>query len=100
MYSVKVAVSEGDNTEYFWVIDFKASGSGFIGTINNGPELVHNVRNGEVYHFDRSRIVDWNYIDTKAKRMYGNFTACALLTQQPKADAEAFKRQYGLQCSD
>jgi len=30
--------------------------------------------------------------------MKGNFTTCALLKQQPKQDAEAFKKKYGLEC--
>ena len=30
--------------------------------------------------------------------MMGNFTACALLTKEPPARAESFKRQYGLSC--
>lgn len=30
--------------------------------------------------------------------MKGNYTACALLKRETKANAEAFKREYGLDC--
>jgi uncharacterized protein YegJ (DUF2314 family) len=93
-----VAISDGKNTEYFWVSKFSNAGSTFTGVLNNEPRLVKGHKLGETISFDQKQIVDWTYIDQTQRRMVGNFTACALLTKEPPAQAEAFKRQYGLQC--
>ena len=97
-YALKVAISDGRNTEYFWVNRFTNNGDEFTGHLGNEPRLVKRYRNGERFKFDRKQIVDWTYIDSKTNRMMGNFTACALLTKEPPAQAEAFKQRYGLRC--
>ncbi|MGZ8407195.1 MAG: hypothetical protein ACXWVJ_04125 [Caulobacteraceae bacterium] len=53
---------------------------------------------GERIEFSRGQIADWTYIDGAKGQMVGNFTGCALLTKEPPAQAEEFKRLYGLQC--
>lgn len=97
-YALKVAISDGQNTEYFWVADFAGDGKQFTGVLNNEPRLVMKHRYGERIVFRRDQIVDWTYMDTNNRRMHGNFTACALLTKEPPAQAAEFKRQYGLRC--
>lgn len=97
-YAIKVAVSDGQNTEYFWVVDFSNNGEQFTGVLNNQPRLVMKHRYGEKIAFRRDQIADWTYMDTANRRMHGNFTACALLTKEPPAQAAEFKRQYGLRC--
>jgi uncharacterized protein YegJ (DUF2314 family) len=97
-YALKVAVSDGRNTEYFWVNRFSNAGPNFVGHLGNEPRVVRKYRFDERFQFDRAQIVDWTYIDTKSRRMVGNFTACALLTKEPPAQAEEFQRRYGLVC--
>ena len=98
-YALKVAIREGRDTEYFWVNEFTWADSSFTGRINNEPRVVMNLKVGQIYKFTRSQIVDWTYIDEKAQRTFGNFTACALLSKEPPAQAEEFKRRHGLVCS-
>lgn len=98
-YALKVAISDGRNTEYFWVNQFTETTNGFSGVLNNEPRLVKTYAFGERITFRRSQIVDWTYVDKTARKMHGNFTACALLTKEPPAEAEAFKRQVGLSCN-
>lgn len=99
-FSLKVAVSQGKDTEYFWVSDFVDKGNGrFEGTIANEPRMVRTVRFGQRYSFQRSHIVDWTYIDKAQRRMAGNFTLWALLTKEPRQEAEAVKRRFNLDCS-
>lgn len=98
-YAVKVGIPQGNDTEYFWINDFAVSGQRFTGAINNQPEIVTSVKLGQRYSFDRGQIVDWVYVDVKKHKMYGNFTACALLTKEPASEAEELKRHYGLDCS-
>jgi uncharacterized protein YegJ (DUF2314 family) len=97
-YALKVAISDGRNTEYFWVNDFSHEGDRFKGTLNNEPRLVKKHRIGEQIGFSRTQIADWTYTDEVNGQMLGNFTACAILTKEPPASVEEFKRRYGLRC--
>lgn len=97
-HALKVAISDGQNTEYFWVVDFSNNGEQFTGVLNNQPRLVMKHRYGEKIAFRRDQIADWTYMEATNRRMHGNFTACALLTKEPPAQAAEFKRQYGLRC--
>lgn len=97
-YALKVGISDGANTEYFWVGDIIRNGSAFTGTLNNEPRLVKIHKNGDRISFGEKQIADWIYIDELNKKMMGNFTACALLSKEPPAQAAAFKQQYGLSC--
>jgi uncharacterized protein YegJ (DUF2314 family) len=98
-YAVKVGIPAGRVTEYFWVNDFAMTGENFSGKIDNEPRYTTLVKRGQIYSFRREQIVDWTYLDVKAHKMYGNFTACALLGKESPADAEEFKQRYGLECS-
>lgn len=97
-YALKVAISDGNTKEYFWISPFVVNAGSFSGRISNTPRLVSTVREGDEIRFDRSEIVDWTYEDSMEKRMYGNFTACALLTREHEEDAAALMAQYGLRC--
>lgn len=79
-HALKVAVSDGRTTEYFWVGRLKRSGTSFSGELGNEPREVKKYKLGERFSFSRSQIADWMYVDDSKKRMIGNFTACALLT--------------------
>lgn len=97
-YALKVAVTDGENTEYFWVGDFEARGDELSGVLNNEPETVKKYKFGERFTFTRDQVVDWTYMEPATPRMHGNYTACALLTHEDPQEAEEFKRQYGLHC--
>jgi len=98
-YALKVRIQEGRDTEYFWVEEFTWSDGSFTGRINNAPRLVNSVKLGQIYKFSRSQIADWKYFDEKNGKTFGNFTACALLSKEPAAQAEQIKRRDGLDCS-
>jgi len=97
-YAVKVALSDGDNTEYFWVADFTVDGDTMSGVLNNEPRTVKRYRMGERFSFPRSTVVDWTYLEPEIPRMHGNFTACALLVHEDPQEAAAFRKEYGLEC--
>lgn len=96
-YSVKVRVSEGDKQEYLWVSNLKAQGDLWSGRIDNLP-IIRSVKKGQSYSFAKTEIVDWTYINRSKKKVFGNFTTCALLTKEPRGVAESIQRQYGLEC--
>ena len=95
-FAVKVAIREARETEYFWISDFTRSDSRFSGRIDNTPRLVKRVREGDAITFAETEIVDWTYRENG--KLKGNYTACALLKQEKKRDADAFKRRFGLTC--
>ena len=99
-FSMKVAISQGKKTEYFWVNKFvEVSPGTFEGEIGNEPRMVKTVKFGQRYVFPRSRVVDWTYLDRANRRMVGNYTLCALLTKESKAEAEAMKKRFNLDCA-
>jgi uncharacterized protein YegJ (DUF2314 family) len=95
-FAVKVGVTEGDDTEYFWIAPFVQRNKEFSGQINNEPQLVKKVKVGQTITFQQEDIVDWLYQDRG--RMYGNFTACVLLKREPPQEAEEFMKELGLRC--
>jgi len=99
-YALKVGISDGRNTEYFWVNNFSRDGNSFAGTLNNEPRLVKIHKIGDRVTFTHKQIANWTYVDERNNRMMGNFTACALLSKEPPDQAAAFKRQYGLACEE
>lgn len=94
--AVKVGLDEGDDTEYFWISNFVERDGWITGRIDNTPRLVKRVRNGEEIGFATEDVVDWLYRENG--KMFGNFTGCVLLRRQPLAEAEEFKRRFGLNC--
>lgn len=99
-YALKIGISDGRNTEYFWVNNFSRDGNSFTGTLNNEPRLVKAHKIGDRITFTQKQIADWTYVDERNNRMEGNFTACALLSKEPPAQAAAFKQKYGLFCEE
>ena len=97
-HALKVAISDGKATEYFWVSSFVPKHDRFIGTLNNEPRVVKKQKLGESIEFSREQIADWTFVDRSKGQMIGNFTGCALMTKELPAQAEKFKRRYGLQC--
>lgn len=96
-FSIKIAIVDGKNEEFFWVGRFKEISSGdYVGILDNEPRTVKNVTKGQEINFKENDIVDWLYIENG--NMKGNFTACALLKREPVSDQEEFKRAYGLEC--
>ena len=95
-FSVKVAVHEGDRTEYFWIFPFAREEGKFSGTLNNQPRIVHNVQFGQSIDFAEGDIVDWLYQDGDS--MKGSFTTCAILKHEPRGEADKLRKLYGLEC--
>ena len=98
MPALKIKVQDGDAVEYFWVSSPSVTAQGYSGTIDNDPETVRTVHNGQVVTFTRSQIYDWTYHDAKTGKTVGNFTACALLTHEPLAAAAEFRKTYQIDC--
>jgi uncharacterized protein YegJ (DUF2314 family) len=99
-FAVKVAIREGAQAEYFWILPFEpkagSQGDTFTGKLDNTPRLVRNTRMGDTLNFTKAEIVDWMYIDNGV--MKGNATACAVMRKGTQKDRDAFKKRFGLDC--
>jgi uncharacterized protein YegJ (DUF2314 family) len=95
-FAVKVGIEENSQTEYFWIAPFKLNGDMIIGNINNTPRLVKNVQNKQQITFHINDVSDWMYVENG--KMKGNYSACVLLKNEPKEQADAFKKKFGLEC--
>ena len=95
-YAVKIGVPDRGETEYFWISRFIQKDGLLIGKIDNTPRFVRNVSEWQMLSFKESDVVDWLY--REGEKMIGNYTACVLVKREPPIQAEAFKKQYGLDC--
>jgi len=97
-YSLKVGITEGEETEFFWVYPFEVSEDGFNGRLNDEPKILGRIFKGEIISFTRGEIVDWTYDNRNSKTLHGNFTGCVKVTREAPDNAEQFMDLYGLNC--
>jgi uncharacterized protein YegJ (DUF2314 family) len=95
-YAVKIGIPDRKQKEFFWISRFTQEDGRLVGRIDNTPRLVRNIREGERISFEESDVVDWLYRENG--KMIGNYTACALIKNETPQQAEAFKKEYGLNC--
>jgi uncharacterized protein YegJ (DUF2314 family) len=60
-----------------------------FGTINNDPEIVHNVKIGDRILTPEDDISDWLYMQNG--KMVGNYTLRVLFKQMSVSEAEKYK---------
>jgi uncharacterized protein YegJ (DUF2314 family) len=95
-FKLKVKVTDRHGTEVMWVMPFRQTDAGFVGTLADEPELVASVRNGQEFAFTRSQIADWGYaLNGKQK---GSFTVCVMFKHMPAAEVQKFRDDYGFEC--
>ncbi|MEO6003781.1 MAG: DUF2314 domain-containing protein [Opitutus sp.] len=92
-FYLKLAISEHEQTEHFWISDIKRKSGHWVGLIANDPEIIASVKFGQQVVIDEARISDWKYL--KAGRTKGGYTIAVLLRRLPKAEAEEFRKQLG-----
>lgn len=88
-FAMKVKITDGDKVEYFWLIDLERSGGKTMGTINNDPNKVTNVKLGARIEIPEADISDWLYF--RDGKMVGNRTLKPLFKQMPAEEVERLK---------
>jgi uncharacterized protein YegJ (DUF2314 family) len=88
-FVLKVEINDGKVGEHFWVSSLERKDGKLLGTIDNEPSLVKNVKNGERIEIPQDKISDWMYM--RNGKMVGNETARPLLKKMPKEEAEAVR---------
>ncbi|HTL16757.1 MAG TPA: DUF2314 domain-containing protein [Patescibacteria group bacterium] len=89
-FALKVKISDKSQTEYFWVSELERKNGELFGTINNDPELVHNVKLGQRLKIPAEDIADWLYL--KQGKIVGNYTLRVLFKKMAPDEVEKNKR--------
>lgn len=89
-FSLKVKITDGDKVEHFWVANLERKDGKILGTINNDPDIVQNVKLGDRITVNESAISDWLYM--KNGKMVGNYTLRVLFKEMPKDEVEKYKQ--------
>lgn len=88
-FSLKVEVVDRGSSEFFWVTQIKRQKNAIVGTIDNDPNHVTNVKLGQRYRFAESQIADWLFM--RNGKMIGNETIRPLLDRMPAEQAAQFR---------
>lgn len=92
-FFVKLAITDGKETEHFWVGKIRHEEGKLVGLIENDPELVSNVKFHQKVVIDEARISDWKF--EKGGTTKGGYTIAVLLRRIPKSEADEIKKQLG-----
>ncbi len=108
-YSVKVGIKDGpapegfsighpgdQNVEYFWMTEVEPAGDGYKGVIDNEPDSIRNVSDGQTISFKKEDISDWMYFE--GDKIKGNFTACPALRHASREEQETMRERFGFDC--
>jgi uncharacterized protein YegJ (DUF2314 family) len=95
-FQVKVAVRHSTGREFFWIRPFERKGNGFFGQLANTPRVIQHLKAGDTITFRENEIVDWTYFEDG--KMRGHYTMCPLLKREPREHAQAYIKQYELDC--
>jgi uncharacterized protein YegJ (DUF2314 family) len=88
-FSIKIPIKENGSVEHFWLVNISYVDGVFSGTINNDPEIIHTVKNGQTYKAKKEEISDWLYM--KSDKMIGNKTLHALFPHMKPKEVKAIK---------
>ena len=61
-FSLKIAISEGEETEHFWCGEIEGNATKASCRISNEPQVVHSVTEGQRIDVDPKLISDWMYM--------------------------------------
>jgi|HubBroStandDraft_6_1064221.scaffolds.fasta_scaffold239430_2 uncharacterized protein YegJ (DUF2314 family) len=75
-FNVKAQFEDGGKVEHIWLDHVTYDGTNFQGTIDNEPEMVKNVKNGQRVTVAPAEISDWMYIENR--KLVGGETVRAL----------------------
>ncbi|POP47733.1 hypothetical protein CHU32_00895 [Superficieibacter electus] len=88
-YAVKAPITDGKDTEHFWLSNVSYADGIFTGIIANDPGIVKNVEYGQEWKIKKEDISDWMY--TRGDKIYGGYTIDPLLATYPKEEADGLR---------
>ncbi len=88
-FSLKVKITDGKQVEHFWTDHVEKKEGKIFASIDNDPELVHNVKLGDHIEVPEADISDWFYLQDG--KMVGNYTIRALFKHMSPEEAAKYK---------
>jgi uncharacterized protein YegJ (DUF2314 family) len=89
-FSLKVKITGKNGTEHFWLTEIERKDGKLLGTINNNPDIVRNVKIGDRMPIPEADISDWLYM--RDGKLVGNYTLRVLFKQMPAKEVEKYKK--------
>ena len=89
-FALKVKITDPKGTEHFWLTDIERKDGKTLGTINNDPDIVRNVKLGDRIPIPEADISDWLYM--RDGKMVGNYTIRVLFKEMPAEEVEKYKK--------
>jgi uncharacterized protein YegJ (DUF2314 family) len=92
-FAVKAPIEDGDQVEHFWLTDVTYLDGVFTGRIDNTPQWVTNVAEGDLHEIRETDISDWMYFHDGVA--VGNRTLVVLFDQMPEEEVARVKQMLG-----
>ena len=90
-FAVKKKFVKDGAVEHLWLSNVKFTGNRFVGTVDNTPREIPNLRPGTRVSVNPDEISDWSYVDKGV--LVGGYTVRALLTELSPAERDEFLRR-------
>ena len=91
--SVKVPLSDGEQTEHTWLGELTYKNDEFTGKISNEIQKVKNFKIGQEVSFAKNKITDWMYV--KNGVVHGNVTLKAMFHTMDPEEVKVLKKMMG-----
>ena len=88
-FALKVRITDKNGAEHFWAVGLERRDAKIMGTINNDPNIVRNVKLGDRIEIPEADISDWMYL--RDGKMVGNQTIKPLFKQMSASEAQQYK---------
>jgi uncharacterized protein YegJ (DUF2314 family) len=92
-FAVKYPCRDGKTTEHMWLSPVRFDGTKFIGTVNNDPQDVSNVKIGDEVSVEPAKISDWMFVENG--KLVGGYTLRVLRDAMSPVERAEFDRSVG-----
>jgi len=89
---------EGFESEFMWISHIEFDGFIVKGELINHPNMLTNVKEGDVVEIPLEEICDWMF--TSGKEVMGGFTVQVLRAEMGKKERKAHDKAWGLKFTD
>jgi uncharacterized protein YegJ (DUF2314 family) len=88
-FALKLPITDANGTEHFWLTSIEKRDGQIFGTINNDPNTVKSVHNGQRIEILEAQVSDWMYM--RNGKIVGNYTLRPLMKRMSPEELEQVK---------